>query len=222
MFKQNKYTKWYFQIIESAKNQNHEKYETHHIVPRCLGGSDSPENLVRLSYRQHYIAHALLTKMHDSPKIANAFWQMSFKNKKKYFNSNLYNIARSAYSERISGDAHWAKTEEFRQLVSSSWTNERKKKFAEKVGGENHWSKHTDMTNHAAKMRQSIDIEKVSAMARKQMLENNPMKNPEIAAKFKKPKEKITCNVCGKTGGKPVMVRYHFEKCKWSSNETRN
>lgn len=26
----------------------------------------------------------------------------------------------------------------------------------------------------------------------------------------------VECPRCGKTGGKPVMVRYHFDKCRWS------
>lgn len=25
----------------------------------------------------------------------------------------------------------------------------------------------------------------------------------------------VTCPVCGKSGGKPVMTRYHFDKCRW-------
>ena len=29
-----------------------------------------------------------------------------------------------------------------------------------------------------------------------------------------KPKEKITCPHCNKTGGKPAMKRYHFDNCK--------
>lgn len=29
-----------------------------------------------------------------------------------------------------------------------------------------------------------------------------------------KPKEKVTCPYCNKSGGKPIMNRYHFDKCK--------
>lgn len=44
--------------------------------------------------------------------------------------------------------------------------------------------------------------------------DGNPMKNPEVAKKLKKPKPKVTCPHCNKTGGKPVMTRYHFDNCK--------
>lgn len=36
-------------------------YENHHIQPVAWGGVDHPLNLVRLTYRQHYIAHLILS-----------------------------------------------------------------------------------------------------------------------------------------------------------------
>lgn len=41
-------------------------YEIHHIHPRCMGGSDSLDNLVKLTYREHYVAHWLLCKMYPT------------------------------------------------------------------------------------------------------------------------------------------------------------
>lgn len=38
--------------------------EVHHIIPRCLGGNDAKENLIRLTVREHFIAHMMLTKMY--------------------------------------------------------------------------------------------------------------------------------------------------------------
>lgn len=38
--------------------------ELHHIVPKCMGGDNSKENLVRLTAREHIVAHILLTKMY--------------------------------------------------------------------------------------------------------------------------------------------------------------
>jgi hypothetical protein len=37
--------------------------EKHHIVPKCMGGSDRKENIVRLTAREHFIAHRLLTRL---------------------------------------------------------------------------------------------------------------------------------------------------------------
>lgn len=64
MFLDNKYTRVYNIIIEAAKTATYKEYtEKHHIIPRSLGGSDDPSNLVVLSAREHFICHWLLTKM---------------------------------------------------------------------------------------------------------------------------------------------------------------
>lgn len=38
--------------------------ERHHIVPRSLGGTDEPGNLISLSAEDHFFAHLLLAKVH--------------------------------------------------------------------------------------------------------------------------------------------------------------
>ena len=48
-------------------------YERHHIVPRSLGGSDTPDNLVYLSGRAHFIAHWILYKIHGGGPMGAAF-----------------------------------------------------------------------------------------------------------------------------------------------------
>jgi hypothetical protein len=40
--------------------------ERHHIVPKCIGGSDEEDNLVLLTAREHYIAHQLLVKIYPN------------------------------------------------------------------------------------------------------------------------------------------------------------
>lgn len=64
MFLQNKYTTWYNQIIENAKFRVLAGYkESHHIVPKSLGGSDELNNLIELTAREHFVCHLLLLKM---------------------------------------------------------------------------------------------------------------------------------------------------------------
>lgn len=35
-------------------------FHVHHIVPRCMKGGDEKSNLIKLTYREHYLAHCLL------------------------------------------------------------------------------------------------------------------------------------------------------------------
>lgn len=39
-------------------------FERHHIVPRCMRGTDDPANIVKLTPEEHYLAHQLLVKIH--------------------------------------------------------------------------------------------------------------------------------------------------------------
>lgn len=60
------YNKIYQSLVERGKNRSlGENYkETHHIIPRCMGGSDDKNNLVDLTPEEHFVAHQLLVKMH--------------------------------------------------------------------------------------------------------------------------------------------------------------
>lgn len=81
----NRYVDTYYKIIENAKNQNRTKldsedYESHHIIPRSLNGSNDKDNLVLLTLREHFVCHKLLVKMHegnDKSKMLVALYMMS-------------------------------------------------------------------------------------------------------------------------------------------------
>ena len=71
MFIENKYTRWYFSIISNAREnvQQKEQFycERHHIIPKSCGGSNDPQNIVKLSAREHFICHLLLCRMLENP-----------------------------------------------------------------------------------------------------------------------------------------------------------
>jgi len=59
------YKKIYESLIERGKTRILDQYtENHHIIPRCMGGSDDQDNLVRLTPEEHYVAHQLLVKIY--------------------------------------------------------------------------------------------------------------------------------------------------------------
>lgn len=68
MFLKNKYTNIYYMIVDRAKSQTRFKrediyFESHHIIPKSLGGDNSDDNKVLLTFKEHYICHRLLPKM---------------------------------------------------------------------------------------------------------------------------------------------------------------
>lgn len=112
MFKENKYTVWYMRIINRAKERVADGYvEIHHIIPKCLGGSDEKDNLVSLTAREHFICHALLTKMSDNDSLKYACFMMTVKNQHHHnrykCSSRLYEYVRKlnsiAASNRMKG-----------------------------------------------------------------------------------------------------------------------
>lgn len=63
------YKKHYDLLIARGKARTLSGYvERHHIVPKCLGGQDCPENLVELTPEEHYVAHQLLVKIYPKNK----------------------------------------------------------------------------------------------------------------------------------------------------------
>ena len=61
------YSLHYEKLINKAKSRKLDTYkEIHHIVPKCLGGSDDKNNLVELTAREHFIAHLLLLKIYPN------------------------------------------------------------------------------------------------------------------------------------------------------------
>jgi hypothetical protein len=61
------YTAIYERLVEVAKSRPTPAVtEKHHVIPKCMGGSDDPENLVLLTPREHLFAHKLLVRIHPN------------------------------------------------------------------------------------------------------------------------------------------------------------
>lgn len=94
------YKKHYDQLINRAKNRTLNCYtENHHIVPRCIGGTDNKDNLVRLTPEEHYIAHQLLCKMYPKNGALVRAAVMMIPNRP---NNKLYGWVRRKFAKEMS------------------------------------------------------------------------------------------------------------------------
>jgi len=69
----------YVLLIETARANNpiakrsvkHTGYEIHHIIPKCKarGGKDIDDNVVTLTYREHFVAHQLLVDIYPEHSL---------------------------------------------------------------------------------------------------------------------------------------------------------
>lgn len=100
------YTKIYESIIERSKNREIKGYtEKHHIIPKCIGGSNDKSNITKLTAREHYIAHQLLVKIYPNEygliNAANMMCNFSEYNDNRSKN-RLYGWLREKLSKEMS------------------------------------------------------------------------------------------------------------------------
>lgn len=114
----NKYTRWYFSIISSAKIRNLRDsiyVEKHHIVPDCFytnrsrkgppgelpGNPNDPDNIVLLTAREHFICHLLLIRMVDGKRKKQMWFSAwSLGNRKMHTNSvNMHHSNSRTYEK---------------------------------------------------------------------------------------------------------------------------
>jgi hypothetical protein len=101
------YQKIYSQLILKAKERKTvEGYkELHHIIPKCVKGTDDINNLVELTAKEHFIAHLLLTEIYPkSQKLKYALWMMASMeapNQDRYkVSANMYRIIKEQIAKK--------------------------------------------------------------------------------------------------------------------------
>jgi hypothetical protein len=117
----NKYSVWYFALIEKAlirkwiKNTAPCYVEGHHVVPRSISGDTMRTGeIVMLTAREHFIAHLLLPKMlfgKDKQKMQLALHRITTGNSKKYCkSSHLYESIKKQHAVAASNRSveYWA------------------------------------------------------------------------------------------------------------------
>jgi len=205
MYLLNKYTVWYNSIITNSKNRvNLDGYsERHHVIPKSLGGSNDPSNLVALTAREHFICHLLLVRMTEGDnkrRMVNAAWGMATRRNKfqddrtrvtsrtyEYLKSNLTQSIKSnlARSKKLKGRKLGPMSEDHKRKLSVPKTIEHREKISKARLGKSWGYTHSSETK-------------------------NKMSDWQKGV----PKEKILCKHCGKETSKMNYARWHGSKCK--------
>ena len=99
------YQRIYNSIIERAKTRIIEGYtEKHHIIPRCMGGSNNDDNLVALTPEEHYVCHLLLIKLYPGNiGLVKAAMFLTSSNNNVRRNNKLYGWLKRQYSDYMRG-----------------------------------------------------------------------------------------------------------------------
>jgi len=96
------YVAIYDRLIIRAKSRKLDSYtERHHVIPRCLGGSDDETNLVDLTAREHYVAHQLLVRIHPNNIGLIAACFLMCDNSNRRMTNRIYGWMRERFAERM-------------------------------------------------------------------------------------------------------------------------
>lgn len=180
-----------------------EYHETHHIVPKCIGGNNDEDNLIDLFAREHFIAHKLLAEENpDNEKLVYAWWMMAHCKGRDY--QDRYEVTPKEYEEA---------RKDFVKIFSEkrkgfTYTEESKKKMSESHKGINAGAKHPMYGKHPSeetrkKLSESHKGYKAPDWVRQKISDGH--KNPS-----QETREKISRALKGKyTGDKNSMYGKH-------------
>lgn len=115
-----------------------EYHERHHILPKCMGGTNDEENLIDLYAREHFIAHRLLALENpENNSLVYAWNCMAFSKRdyqKRYeLTPEEYEEARKAFSKALTGHPT---SDETKQKISEAnkgrtYSEETRKKMSD-------------------------------------------------------------------------------------------
>lgn len=196
------YEKIYNQIIDRAKTRKLTGYtENHHIIPKCMGGSDDSHNIVTLTFKEHFMCHKLLCEIYPNENcLVFAYWLMcKAKSKGQYRDVKLsareYSKLKEEYSRVLKERKPWN--------FGLTKSDERVAKYAKAK----RWN---------AGLKKG-DSKIMDEMHRKSAISRKGKKRPNHSIKMKNiiNSKKIKCTKCGKEGSGPGMYYWHFDKCKF-------
>ena len=227
MYLQNKYAKCYYNIIDRAKSRDLPKKiytEKHHIIPRSLGGPNDQTNLVKLTAKEHRLAHILLPRMTIDPAHTKSMWyalwmMLRTKNtnqQRKISKGSAFNLAKIKVAEAMSLlHKGIPRTDETKRKLSDA----RKGMKIPKTSGDNHCS------------RQPGFVSKISGAnhynyGKKQSAESNKKRSKKILGthRSEETKEKqrtsallrpkTSCLYCHITCSNHLFARFHGDNCR--------
>lgn len=226
MYLDNKYTKWYFNIINKARTRKNIDgyFETHHIIPRSLGGTNEKSNLVNLLAKEHFVCHWLLTKMttgKEKSKMVHALWifTRSSKNQsREKITGKKYEILRKEFSQLISKKfkgvkKNWNMPESAKEKISRS-SRGKPKSEATKIKMKEAWKFRPPRSKeHREALSKALIGKSLSEETKQKMSASHKGKTPTHTL------IKFLCPHCGKEGvGIGNFKRWHGDNCKEIKN----
>lgn len=216
------YRKIYESLIDKGRNRSVDTYtESHHIIPRCIGGVDTEDNLVDLTPEEHFVAHQLLIKIYpNEPKIILAARYMTNGNKKNggRTNNKMYGWLKRKHSQAMrdinlgkkqSPDTIEKRASTLRGRINGPLSEESIRKRTETRKLRNSGSKRQPRSDETKKKLSDANKGNIPKNKGTHHSDEDRQKIKDALAKL----PPYICPHCGKEGKSTVMFRWHFDKC---------
>ena len=166
--------------------------ERHHVIPKCLGGSDEDSNLVYLSAEAHYVAHQLLVKMYPehyglsyAAMLMTRVGRGQARVSNKYYawlKSRFSKLQKLAMKEWLKENGNPSQREDVKAKRREAWLGEKNPSY-----GKPNWKAIEAAANATRGKKLSGEHLRKKSEATKAYWatnpEKHPMKNPETVAK---------------------------------------
>ncbi|UYD59691.1 hypothetical protein JNMOADIG_00179 [Aeromonas phage avDM5] len=207
--------------------------ERHHIVPRCMNGSDDDNNMVFLTAAEHFVAHQLLVKIFpENHSIVHAAkilmgscnsnnkqfeWlrkraiktSIEFHTGKKRSKETRDKISKALKGKKRSKTSDQHRLNLSKALKGRQFTEDHRQKLSSRIINEE-WRDKISKANYGKKLSDE-QLEKHKAL----------MASPEMSMKLKesaKNSPKYTCAHCGITTNRGNHNRWHGDNCNKREN----
>lgn len=179
----------------------------HHIIPRHMGGTDDPSNLVELTIQEHAEAHRLLFEKYGCWQDEVAWKALSGQIPNAEINRMISIIKNTGKNNHMFG-----KKKELHHNYGKKHTDETKIKIKNARAKQkiNHSEETKQKISEGNKGRQLTDVQRravIESNKRRTGLKKNPYKNKGTKQQI------LRCPHCKKEGG-TTMYRWHFDNCK--------
>jgi len=214
-------------------------YENHHILPRCMGGDNTDNNMILLTPEEHFLAHLLLIKLHPDIYYLYLSIQIMIGSGKYIKNNKIYGAMKRKISVFVKEHGMPPETrkkisiskkgKKFTQTHKDNLSAARMGRSWESLFGEERASElHKERSQERGPLSDQTKLNisnskkgitpHVWTIEMKQKVSNTMSgvkKSEEMKQKLKdyNKQEKI-CPHCGKMGSGISMKRWHFTNCK--------
>jgi hypothetical protein len=212
------YKRIYDALMNRAIDRQLDGYtEKHHIIPRCMGGTDDSDNIVELTAKEHYMSHRLLVEIYpDNLKLKYAYWMMctmETANQHRYkVSARIYEYAKKLLMTR-SEETKRKISESLKHAYSSGKRKKRKNVKMDKSVGEKISKAKKGMigTNKGIPMTEEQKQKIKATLMGHEVKQSTRDKISNTLLS----RSEVTCPHCNKSSRGTSFKIYHFDNCKY-------